>query len=144
MLSTVAGQQPRSAPIDCLERPTAVIRMIVALRKTLTSMVENRSLSNASQSSGRSFHAAMTSSVQLRETDQLHEVYKKTNYRPMYYPYALSWEQSRAQALKAEVSEKIAYLRESGLAARPPAKPTKRLPPDTKAYLQVLKRSFRI
>src|SRR5258706_10782012 len=90
MLSTVAGQQPRSAPIDCLERPTAVIRMIVALRKTLTSMVENRSLSNASQSSGRSFHAAMTSSVQLRETDQLHEVYKKTNYRPMYYPYALS------------------------------------------------------
>src|SRR5260221_5463659 len=90
MLSTVAGQQPRSAPIDCLERPTAVIRMIVALRRTLTSMVENRSLSNASQSSGRSFHAAMTSSVQLRETDQLHEVYKKTNYRPMYYPYALS------------------------------------------------------
>src|SRR5260221_8324857 len=90
MLSAVAGQQPRYAPIDCLERPTAVIRMIVALRKTLTSMVENRSLSNASQSSGRSFHAAMTSSVQLRETDQLHEVYKKTNYRPMYYPYALS------------------------------------------------------
>src|SRR5258708_1690142 len=35
-------------------------------------------------------------------------------------------------------------FRESGLAARPPASPTNRLTPETKAYLQVLYKSFLI
>jgi hypothetical protein len=50
MLSTVAGLHPKSCAIENFDRPTALIRMMVALRNTLASVVEKRTSSNASHS----------------------------------------------------------------------------------------------
>src|SRR5436190_19696702 len=58
-LSTVAGQHPNSLAIDSLDRPTPDIKMIVALRNTATSVVENRNSSRTSHSLSVSFHRAM-------------------------------------------------------------------------------------
>ena len=74
MLSTVAGLHPKSCAIENFDRPTELMRMMVALRKTVLSVVPKRILSKASHCSSVNVHAAMTTSVQLVERNQLHRV----------------------------------------------------------------------
>jgi len=58
MLSTVAGLHPKSCAIENFDRPTALIRMMVALRNTVASVVEKRTSSNASHSDRSNSNAA--------------------------------------------------------------------------------------
>src|SRR5262245_39918499 len=66
MLSTVAGLHPKSCAIENFDRPTALMRIMVALRKTVLSVVPKRISSNASHCSAVNVHVAMTTSVQLK------------------------------------------------------------------------------
>src|SRR5690242_20242075 len=68
MLSTVAGLHPKSCAIENFDRPTALIRIMVALRKIVLSVVAKRMLSKASHCSSVNVHAAMTTSVKLEKT----------------------------------------------------------------------------
>src|SRR6516164_6091009 len=77
MLSTVAGLHPRSCAIENFERPTALMRIMVALRKTVLSVVPKRILSNASHCSSVNVHAAMPTSVQLEKSSSCTEFIDK-------------------------------------------------------------------
>jgi hypothetical protein len=79
MRSTVPTLHPKSLAIEAFDRPTAVIRVMVALRNNALSEVEHRSSSSASHGLFVSFQCALLPSASSRRSPitRAHGVYPK-------------------------------------------------------------------